>query len=232
MKRAAALPLAIAAAALLGTAATFVLPAVPERRVAVSEDGRLTVTVDAAVPFSISDAGGMAYRVGDGGRPLAVPFALAYSYLAPDAALAFYRFDERTLSWRRMDAADDPAAGILSAAGVPGTTDYLIASVVPPAPHPNAPVVLDALLAVPPLGAVGYEASVAVSAEVAGAPEFFEARMPGLPGRGGCAGAFAAGSGETAVTREIEAPWGLTRVLVRWQVDGGCAPGQAISPAS
>lgn len=234
MKREAALPVLIACAALLGTAATFALPSVPERRTAVSDDGRLTVTADAAMELSVTASGTVppSYRVESGGKPLAVPFALSYSSLAPDAPLAFFGFDEATLAWRRIDAASDPARGTIVGAGIPGTAEYLAASTDLPEPHPNAPRVLSAMLENPPLGAVGYEATLSVSPAQGEQSGFFEARTDAFPSRGGCAGTFASGSGESAATREIEAPHGLTRVLVRWQVDGGCEPGQAISPSS
>lgn len=234
MKREALLPLVIALAAALGTAATFALPDMPERRQATSEDGRLTVTTDGAVPVSVTNTefGTSLYRVESAGQPLAVPFALSYSYLAPSAPLAFFAFDEGTSSWRRIDTVNDPVAGTVSAQGTPGAAEYLVASVTVPDPHPNAPSVLDAMLSAPPLGAVGYEASLSVAASEDELTGFFEARTDAFPSRGGCGGTFGRGSGQTASTREIDQDGTLTRILVRWEIDGGCEPGETISPSS
>lgn len=214
----------------IGLATAFVvLVPEPDVRTARSDDGRLEVRgiADPALPIVIAKQEGPlvprhvidpnTYLVTLGAEPL--PSSFRIRMLSASPADTVFAYDDMLLAWRPLSTDYDSATGTLEADAVPSLRRY--ASGVRPvlSPPKDRGAVLNALVAGSPPGTIGFGASDAV----AFADDEFILLAESFA-RGGCNGRFETGKTETVSTREIPLGDATYRVMMRWELDGGCPP--------
>lgn len=214
----------------IGLATAFaVLVPEPDVRSARSDDGRLEVrgVGDPAQPIAITKHEGflkpnhvidpLTYTLTLGGQPLPSLFKIRMIGVSPSDTV--FAYDETLLAWRPLFTSYDSITGAIEADAVPSAHTY--GSGVRPilSPPKERGSVLNTLMTGAPPGAIGFEATDAVAfAE----DEFI--LLAETFARGGCSGRFETGKSTTVSTQEIPLGEATYRILVRWQLNGGCSP--------
>ncbi len=232
--------LLVALAALIGTGLVLWLP-LPESGRVSSADGAVRVSgvwSPSAPPptitrFALSAFSAImqkAYAVSALPMSAPTPFKLTFAVPADlvGEAPVLYRYRPDLDAWQAYPAAASADGWTLSTSvgGQPASVWGVGAAVSFTRPA-RARDVLSGLLAAPPPDAVGYEAyDAAVDAKG-------DAVLLSDPlDAGGCGGAFQLGRSATVTSRDLPLPFGISyRVIVRWRLGDGCAPGEAVASA-
>lgn len=229
---------AVSVAITAGTVLVMSLPSPETRRVSSADK---VVRIDGAwrpgapapaiapLPGSLSFLRGPAYRISAAPAPEGVPYRLTFRVPAElvGQAPTLYRFTPELDAWQAYPSV--PSAdgwSLTTPVGQLPLAAWGVGLSVRPARPLRAADVLSGLVAAPPPGAVGYEAydaSVDADGEAVLLSDPLDA--------GGCGGTFRLGAAQTKTSRDLPQGAGAYRVLVRWQVGGGCPAGETVSSA-